>query len=100
MRGSIVSREPDVQLAVCDLLAQVGLTKRRRAERLADMVESGDLSIVGRGLELSYRLDRSLTEQVEVNHNIIDARQALLLLESMGLLKRTADNPPIDITPA
>ena len=68
--GCKLAKDPDISTAVSELLAQVGIPKRRRAERLRDMIECADLGIVGRGLELSYRLDRSLVEQVE--HSISD----------------------------
>lgn len=91
--GCKLASDPDIHLAVTDLLAQVGLTKRRRAERLADMVESADLGIVGRGLELTYKLDRSLVEQVE---HRLDEASIRLWIESVKI----PEQPEIvDITP-
>ena len=57
------------------------------------MVESGDLGIVGRGLELSYRLDQSFVERHE---HSIDTDTIRLLIASLP------DRPPepIDITPS
>lgn len=120
--GCRLAKDPDISLAVSDLLAQVGLTKRRRAERLRDMIECPDLSIVGRGLELSYKLDRSMVDVVEYRATIDDIRslqalipimqgavsieldespevqQALAMLEAIGGKKRVIGTP-IDITP-
>ena len=75
--GCKLAKDPDISTAVTDLLAQVGIPKRRRAERLRDMIECADLGIVGRGLELSYRLDRSLVEQVE--HTVSDVNIRALI---------------------
>jgi hypothetical protein len=78
--GSRLAKDPDIQTAVTDLLAQVGISKRTRAEQLAKLVLSNDLSIVGKGLELSYKLDRSFTDVVEhrVSMDDIRALQALI----------------------
>ena len=91
--GHKLAKDPDINTAVSDLLSQVGIPKRRRAERLADMIESADLSIVGRGLELSYRLDRSLVEQVDHSYSIVDLRAMLQFLPGID------ESPIIDISP-
>jgi len=91
--GCRMAKEEDVNLAMADLLAQVGLTKRRRAERLADMINCSDLSVVGRGLELSYKLDKSMSEQINVGITPDDIRA---LIASLPI----PDTPEvIDITP-
>jgi len=95
--GHKLARDPDVSTAVADLLAQVGIPKRRRAERLADMIESADLGIVGRGLELSYRLDRSLVEQVEYSVTD-DAIRAIIASLAIPHVEREIVEA-IDITP-
>lgn len=54
--GHNLSKDPDVNIAIQDLLAQEGIPRRRRIQRLRDMIECPDLSIAGRGLDLSFKL--------------------------------------------
>ena len=65
--ATVLMRDPDVNLAITDLLAQEGIPKRRRVQRLRDMIECPDLSIAGRGLDMGFKLagDYAL-QQIEV----------------------------------
>ncbi len=54
--GTQLMKDPDVNLAIQDLLAQEGIPRRRRIQRLRDMIECPDLAIVGKGLDLSFKL--------------------------------------------
>ena len=42
--GYKLSKDPDIQLALADLMAQEEISRRRRIQRLRDLVESKDLT--------------------------------------------------------
>lgn len=54
--GHTLSREPDVNVAILDLMAQLGISRRQRIERLKDMIHCSDMSVVGKGLDISFKL--------------------------------------------
>jgi hypothetical protein len=55
--GCRMAKDPDVELALSDLMAQEAIPRRRRIRRLRDLIESKDLSAVSRGLDMSWKLD-------------------------------------------
>ena len=57
--GCRMAKDPDVTLALSDIMAQEAIPLRRRIQRLKDLIESKDLSAVSRGLDQSWRLDGS-----------------------------------------
>ena len=60
-------RDPDIGLAIQDLMAQTGIPRRRRIERLRDMIECHDLSVAGKGLDMSFKLAGDYApQQIEV----------------------------------
>ena len=80
--GSRMAKEPDVNLAIQDLMAQEGIPKRRRVQRLRDMIECRDLAIAGRGLDIGFRLAGDYApQQVEV----ITAQEIRALIASIPL---------------
>jgi len=65
--ATVLMRDPDVSIAIQDLMAQTGIPRRRRIERLRDMIECPDLSVVGKGLDMSFKLAGDYSpQQVEV----------------------------------
>ena len=50
-------RDPDVQVALNDLMSQEGIGRRRRIQRLRYLIEHSDPGIVAKGLDLSFKLD-------------------------------------------
>ena len=86
--GTVLMKDPDIGTAIQDLMAQEGIPRRRRVQRLRDMIECPDLSIVGKGLDMANKLDGSYApQQVEVLTG--------------DEIRRILDNLPpiIDITP-
>ena len=61
--GTQLMREVDVGIAIHDLLAQVGIPKHRQVQRLRDLIESNDLTAVGRALDMSWRLNGSFSHE-------------------------------------
>ena len=61
------SNLPDIGLAIQDLMAQEGITRRRRIQRLRDMIECPDLSVAGKGLDMSFKLSGDYSpERIEI----------------------------------
>lgn len=60
-------RDPDVAIAIQNLMHTEGIGRRRRIQRLRDMVECVDMSIVGKGLDMSFKLAGDYSpERIEV----------------------------------
>jgi len=59
-------KEPDIKVFYDDLLAQVGIPRRRRAERTRDLIESNDYSAVAKGLDIANKLTGDYTERIEI----------------------------------
>jgi hypothetical protein len=51
--------EPDINVAIRDILAQEGYPIRKRLKRLGELIDCADLTIAGRGLDMSFKLDGS-----------------------------------------
>ena len=65
--ATVLMKDPDIGTAISDLMAQEGITRRRRVQRLRDMIESPDLNIVGKGLDQSWKLTGDYQpEQIQV----------------------------------
>lgn len=97
--GSTMSKDPDIEKALVDLMAQEGITRRRRIQRLRDLIESPDLNAVSRGLDMSWKLDGAYAPgQIEiVDHRELSERLADLTrkMREAGLLTKIVDVTPI-----
>lgn len=68
--GCRMSKDPDIELALADLMSQENIPRRRRIQRLGNLIESNDLSAVSRGLDISFKLDHGYVKddvKVEIN---------------------------------
>jgi len=99
--GSKTMQDPDVRLALSDLMAQEGLGRRNRIKRLKDMIFSEDFPSVGRGLDMSFKLDGSYApEEVHViQYDPVAARARYAELK--GLLQEAiaVEGNVIDVEP-
>ena len=77
--GCRMAKDPDIELALADIMAQEAIPRRRRVQRLRDLIESKDLSAVSRGLDMSWKLDGSYSEK-NISP-IIDIRALVLQCE-------------------
>jgi len=69
--GCRMAKEPDIEVALADLMAQEGIPIRRRIQRVGHLIESTDLSAVSRGLDMSFKLDGAYAAEkihIEVDH--------------------------------
>ena len=74
--GCRMAKDPDIELALADIMAQEAIPRRRRVQRLRDLIESKDLSAVSRGLDMSWKLDGSYSPE---KHDVIVDIRALVL---------------------
>jgi hypothetical protein len=60
-------QDPDIATAINDLMAQTGICKRYRIQRLKNLIDHRDGSISAKGLDMSFRLDGSYAPEKQVN---------------------------------
>lgn len=68
--GSQLMADPDIKIAISDLMASEGLTRRYRIQRLRNHVDNRDPHVSLKGLDLSFRLDGSYAPEKHVNLNL------------------------------
>lgn len=54
--GVRLSKDEDVNTAIADLMAQEGIGRRHRVQRLRALIDAKDLGIVAKGLDLGFKL--------------------------------------------
>ena len=82
--GCRMAKDPDVAAALTDIMSQEGISRRRRIQRLRDLIESADLSAVSKGLDMSWKLDGSYAPmQLDVQGQIASVHA--LVAEIKGL---------------
>ena len=70
--GSRMMKDPDVSIAIHDLLHQEGLGRRERIRRLKALVMSKDLSVAGKGLDMAFKIAGEYApEQIDINARIM-----------------------------
>lgn len=78
--GAKLDRDPDVNVAMADLLHQSGAGRRVRMQRLTDVIFSPNLSEAARGIELASKICGDMGPEVEVN---ISAEQIRSLIQML-----------------
>lgn len=82
--ATVLMRDPDINAAIHDLMHTEGIGKRRRIQRLRDMIECNDMSAVGKGLDMSFKLTGEYSpQQVEV----VSEQDIRMILASLPALK-------------
>ena len=80
--GKRLSVDSDIQTAISEILQRNGLTKQYRVNRLRELVDSLDPSVVLRALEITFKLDGSYSPEthninVRTHEEIVQSRQTL-----------------------
>lgn len=89
--GYRMAKEPEIEKALSDIMASEGIPRRRRIQRLRDLIESKDLSAVSRGLDMSWKLEGAYAPErveVQVDHvqMVVDLGKAIeALRKEQGL---------------
>jgi DNA-binding MarR family transcriptional regulator len=68
--GSHLMSDPDIQTAIQDLMAEEGLTRRYRVQRLKSCIDHKDPNVVLKGLDTSFKLDGSYAPEKHTNVSI------------------------------
>ena len=76
-------RDPDVQVALNDLMSQEGIGRRRRIQRLRYLIEHSDPGIVAKGLDLSFKLDGYRSEEKDQRPVIYISSEKLMILNQV-----------------
>ena len=89
--GCRMAKDPDIEQALSDIMAQEAIPRRRRIQRLRDLIESKDLSAVSRGLDMSFKLDGSYSPEKHIA--LTAAIDNILSPELEAMLDRIAPRP-------
>ena len=94
--GCRMLKDPDIQFALTDLMAQEGIPRRRRIQRLRDLIESNDLSSVARGIDLAGRMAGDfMPERIQIDVDV----KTLSISWSEALKEMKKSRTARDITP-
>ena len=97
--GLKLSQDPDMQIAIHDLLMQCGIGRRHRTTRLAKLIDANDLGIVAKGLDIANKLtgDYAATQiDVHVNYDPQAGRERMSELRAM-FAEAMANDDAIDV---
>ena len=78
--GCTLMKEEEINISLADLMASEGIPRRKRVQRLAQFIEGKDTAAAVRSLELSFKLDGSMTERIEVG---VDSNLIRQLISSL-----------------
>jgi len=94
--GCRLAKDPDVETALTDLMAQEGISKRQRIRRLKDLISSSDLSAVSKGLDMSWKLDGSYApEKIDVAGQIASVHALVAEIKNLDAQRKlTAPDEP------
>jgi hypothetical protein len=96
--GCRLAKDPDVETALTDLMAQEGISKRQRIRRLKDLISSSDLSAVSKGLDMSWKLDGSYApEKVDVLGQIASVFADVAAIRALEDKQKLTDPEDSDI---
>jgi hypothetical protein len=86
--GCNTMKDPDVEVAINDLLAQEGLGKRPRIKRLKEIVFGPDLGVALRGIDVVNRMDGSYAPvKIEIGKSPEEIQREMATLV-WGIIKR------------
>lgn len=89
-------KEPDIQTAISDLMAQHGLSRSYRVQKLRSHVDNKNPDVSLRALDQSWKLDGSYAPEkhqvMSLNMNISDQERAELEAMAKELSQRYIDN--------
>jgi len=92
--GSRLSRDPDITMAISDLMHQEGIGRRYRVKRLRDVINAADLGIVSRGLDMANKLTGEYApEKIDVAEQFAGMHA---LIEEVRKLRALQEKDPDD----
>lgn len=77
--------KPEIQTSISELMEHCGLDKPYRIKRLKQIIDSSDLNIVHKGLDMSFKLDGSYAPEklMSINYDLVLYEQISGLLEQL-----------------
>lgn len=69
--ASQLMAKPEVQMAITELMEHHGIDKSYRIKRLKHIIDSPDLNIAHKGLDMSFRLDGSYAPEKNINLDLV-----------------------------
>lgn len=97
MSSQLIAK-PEVQMALSELMDHCGIDKPYRIKRLKNIIDSSDLNIVHKGLDMSFKLDGSYAPEKHMAMNFdvlnISPEELDLLQErAIDMVKRHRNIP-------
>ncbi len=89
--ATVLMKDPDINKAIHDLMYSEGLGKRRRIQRLRDMIECQDMSAVGKGLDMSFKLAGDYSPE---KFEVISDHEIRMLIASITTDKEAVTEAP------
>ncbi len=87
MASQLMSK-PEIQLSITELMEHCGIDKPYRIRRLKNIIDSSDLNIAHKGLDMSFKLDGSYAPEKHMNYTISYSE----IVEEMERLKRELED--------
>jgi predicted transcriptional regulator len=69
MASQLMSK-PDIQMSITELMEHCGIDRHYRIRRLKNIIDSSDLNIAHKGLDMSFKLDGSYAPEKHLNYTI------------------------------
>lgn len=87
--GSQLMAKPEIQMSVTELMEYCGIDKPYRIRRLKQIIDSSDLNIAHKGLDLSFKLDGSYAPEKHLIYSLNFVQE--IAGDLMSLLQRIED---------
>jgi len=69
--GSQLMAKPEIKMSITELMEHCGIDKPYRIRRLKQVIDSSDLNIAHKGLDMSFKLDGSYAPEKHINIDAI-----------------------------
>jgi predicted transcriptional regulator len=74
--GSQLMKQPDIQIAVSELMQEAGLTKRYRIQKLKSCIDHPDPNVILKSLDQSWKLDGAyIDNQIHIHASYDDLKR-------------------------
>lgn len=81
--GSRLMKKPEIKMSIKELMDYYGIDKSYRIQRLKHIIDSPDLNIAYKGLDMSFKLDGSYAPEKHLHLTREDFDNAILQLEEL-----------------
>jgi hypothetical protein len=84
--GSQLMAKPEIQMSIPELIDYIGITNPYKIRRLKQIIDSPDLNIAYKGLDMSFKLDGSYAPEKHMNLNLDISPEEREVLQEMARL--------------